>query len=190
MTLKSLLKRSQSHGGERQAHGDAAAAEDVPAITFVRTDTHTPEATEPPPSGSSTPDRIKTLSVKRLSRFRSPSTASLSSADSQGKKRLSSLLHLRRGSHDPTGSANIPTDLPDINDSHDGLEKEAQWEKRATMLARSSTTAKRQPSGPKKPAVVEDQAVPNGRPSNERAISDANGDVGSSVVRGRHDGLI
>jgi len=80
--------------------------------------------------------------LRRWSRLRSSSGGSEDSAGSRSEKRLSSLLNIRPSSQGSRSSPiNVPSDLPDINDTGETDDKEAQWEKRATILAQSSSFA-------------------------------------------------
>jgi len=63
---------------------------------------------------------------------------------------------------------NIPTDLPNIDDTNKGQEeKEAQWEERATILAKENPNLKH--NGP--------DGLTGTRPAPNRYISNAQGDV-------------
>jgi len=135
MTLKDLLSRERRGEGSSKAAGNAS-----PQVVIMRSDTHSQEIIKPPsfppeeePSHHSTGG--SSIS-KRLSRFRSSSNASASSKESKTEKRLS-LLHSRNTSK--ASSVNVPTDLPTIDDGDGKLEdKEAQWEERATILAKEN----------------------------------------------------
>ncbi|ODM21496.1 hypothetical protein SI65_02340 [Aspergillus cristatus] len=136
----------------------------VPEIRFVASDTTTSDEviTSPvvfdeddydrrldpsrPSSASSSSPRKSMKFLRRLSR--SPSNesstegATLASPTSPtGRpRRLSQLLHLdRSGSRSPSPvSAHIPADLPQIDDGMgDAQDREAQWEKRATVLVQN-----------------------------------------------------
>ena len=101
------------------------------------------------------------------------STGSAGSGHSQGEKRLSTRLHF--GSHSRSSSAesiNVPGDLPKIDDGP-GEEKEAQWEKRATILATGGVVAMQGRSRDLSPA----ESNGTSRPTLSRSISDAKGDV-------------
>ncbi|KAK2739920.1 hypothetical protein FQN55_009094 [Onygenales sp. PD_40] len=139
-----------------------------PEFRFFRTDTHTQEAIQPPgfdqlnPNVSLNPSAPAPTSKKRLSRFRRSSNAShdisgdsspsndLSPARDKGERRLSQRLHLTRSSRSAsTSSVNLPADLPQIGpDTGDAQEREAQWEKRATMLVQGTVNLNIRPSSP------------------------------------------
>ena len=80
----------------------------------------------------------------------------------------------------------MPSDLPSISDGAEGVEdKEAQWEKRATILANVNQGSKRL----SQEAVVEKSAQSSGfsgqRPAPARSISSAQGDVKTSKHAGK-----
>lgn len=122
-----------------------------PEIRFLRTDTFNEEEVTPPsvpapyddehirPSADYSP-RQSTSSRRSFQLFNRSRSDSQSSASPSRPRRLSNLLHIdRRGSrsHSRDSSQNIPDDLPQIEDNKSGdkQEREAQWEKRATVLA-------------------------------------------------------
>ncbi|KAL8735868.1 MAG: hypothetical protein Q9181_002646 [Wetmoreana brouardii] len=180
MTLRDLLKKREKISKDA-GPGNAPTKEDAsPAqFTFMRSDTNTQEVISPPSFAEDhNPHLTKDThsEKKRFSRFRKASNASTTSTvSSQGEKRLSSRLHL--GSHSRSsslGSVNVPGDLPIISDGVAGNEeKEAQWEKRATILAQENAIAKQVRS---QEGSVADSSL-GGRPAISRSISDAQGDV-------------
>ncbi|KAK4674108.1 hypothetical protein QC763_117570 [Podospora pseudopauciseta] len=128
-------------------------------FTFVRSDTHSAEVIQPPgePVGASndgflspgpqTPQKSRrSLDVFRSNRSRS---ASASSNQGGGHKRLSQRLHLSRS---PASSEIVPQDLPEIVVPDGGVEDkdgtESQWEKRATLLARENEKHRSRPGTP------------------------------------------
>ncbi|KAI9824286.1 MAG: hypothetical protein M1832_002094 [Thelocarpon impressellum] len=142
MPLKDLLKKKP-----RQATPDDGPPFIPPTdFTFMRSDTNSEEIISPPGfagDGHSSPYQADQGRQGRQSRFRSGSNASatsaISSAGNKNEKRLSlQRLNLRRSSRaSSVSSAHIPADLPDIAaDGRGGDEHEAQWEKRATLLAK------------------------------------------------------
>ena len=153
MTLKDLLKKRNKL--EKQQ-----PLEDLPVppratvqeFTFVRSDTNTQEilslsssSSDPPANNPSvsTPGNDESSPSKRRSRLRSSSNASITSRDSKRERRLSSLLNLRSHSNESRkSSANVPADLPQIDDIHEDNEKEAKWEERATILAKGNPNLK------------------------------------------------
>jgi hypothetical protein len=117
----------------------------APEFTIIRSDTSTQERIYPPsmksadnlhlavqePKEKDKPRR--SLDVFRSGRSRSASESSQTKKES-GARRLSQRLHLSRA---PPSSENVPENLPDIVTSD-----EAQWEKRATMLAGQNNRAR------------------------------------------------
>ncbi|KAI4233452.1 MAG: hypothetical protein L6R40_007049 [Gallowayella cf. fulva] len=177
MTLRDLLKKKEKIKGDA-GQKEAPSTEDSPPtqFTFMRTDTNTQEVISPPtfPEDHVPQSKKDSHEKKRFSRFRSASNASTASnASKVSEKRLSSRLHL--GSHSRTssvGSANVPSDLPAINDdAGDGEDKEAQWENRATILAQKNPVVKQ---GRSRDNSVEGSSL-SGRPPIVRHISDAKG---------------
>ncbi|MCJ1226224.1 hypothetical protein MMC12_002874 [Toensbergia leucococca] len=185
MTLKDLLKKK-----EKFKENEAPAP---PQFTFVRTDTLTQEIisppsfneSPPPPSGS---DPHHHAGGRRLPHFRTASATTISSRTStlQGERRLSRPLRLRSASSraSSVGSANVPFDLPSIAPGSDGSDdKEAQWEERATLLARGNphglpggANADLPPTTALRELSLEEDG--NGtRPKMARSVSDAQGDV-------------
>ena len=139
----------------------------TPEIKFVRTDTFTEETIFPPASpinendaehdshlsaeAAGTPARGRlSLDVFRSNRSRSQSMGSnpkSPTVKSPGAKRMSR-FHLHRS---PVSSENVPQNLPDVpaivvpEGDEDKEGKEAQWEKRATMLARANSEVRSRP---------------------------------------------
>lgn len=126
-----------------------------PEFAFHRPTSPPPDYDNTPTSPSSPPPepRRNRLSLSPFSRPRASSATSSNSASSatdpeRSRRRLSARLHLRRD----ISSSNIPTDLPAIDvadDAEEGAqtERERQWEKRATLLARSNGAIVRSSSG-------------------------------------------
>ncbi|MCJ1337651.1 hypothetical protein MMC09_002934 [Bachmanniomyces sp. S44760] len=190
MTLKELLKgRVKTRDVEEPANSDTNSPVQ-PEFSFVRSDTNTQEIISPPsftgdgaasPSPTITSGTNRNDSLKRLSRLRASSNASTHSEKSE-KKHLSQRLHLRSPSHGSSvSSINVPEDLPNIDDaSYTGDDKEAQWEKRATILAERSPLATHVPPSPGPPTAKADRSEQDSlglsRPQATRSISDAQGD--------------
>ncbi len=149
MTLKDILKKKEKIK-EDVTRSVLSTPEPDPVaegFTFLRSDTNTQELINPPSFTSEAPEPTPHKNEKRLSshfsRLRSASDASARSAQSRAspksEKRLSQRLHLTRSRTPSSSSVNVPTDLPDIQDvAVEGEEKEAQWEERATMLAKGN----------------------------------------------------
>lgn len=127
----------------------------VPEFTFVRTTTNTQEVITPPsfPGDGSSEEprgRFAKLGFRRLRSHSgaeekesspvSPPTSPPATLSTEGRgrpsaaRRLSSKLGLTR----ELSSSNIPDTLPDIKHDGDAENIEGQWEKRATILARSN----------------------------------------------------
>ncbi|KAL9035309.1 MAG: hypothetical protein Q9214_006643 [Letrouitia sp. 1 TL-2023] len=179
MPLKDLLKKQQKI---KDHATESSAAE----FTFMRSDTNTQELIEPPSfpdDQTPRPQKDHRSISDHFSRFRSSSNASSvdsTASSSRGDKRLSHRLHLK--SHSRTSSSSsvhLPTDLPAISDdAGDREEKEAQWENRATILAKENPIARQ--SVPHQQSLAGSDSI--GRPSIGRGISDAQGDVELSVA--------
>lgn len=149
MTLKDILKKKEKIR-EDVTRSVVSPLEPDPVaegFTFLRSDTNTQELINPPSFTSEGAEPTTHKNGHRLSshfaRLRSSSDASTQSAQSKtspkSEKRLSQRLHLNRSRTPSASSVNVPTDLPDIQDvAVQGEEKEAQWEERATMLAKGN----------------------------------------------------
>ncbi|KAK2741921.1 hypothetical protein FQN57_005480 [Myotisia sp. PD_48] len=138
MTLKDLLKRKDKP--QEDTYNDTLQP---PEFRIIRSDTHSQEPIYPPTGPvESSPPR------KHFGRLRRSSNASHTSASDAShipesqkeERRLSHRLHLGRSSRSgSTSSINLPDNLPSIRDDQpDAQEKEAQWEKRATLLAQGT----------------------------------------------------
>ncbi|KAJ5630405.1 uncharacterized protein N7484_010505 [Penicillium longicatenatum] len=149
-----------SHSGPPPITITTPTSSSPPEITFLRSDTFGQEVIAPPthaddPSFSPTSLRspVDSLdsphassgttrrSFQLFSRNRASRSESLSSpSPPRRERRLSNLLHRdnrRSRSDSRDSSVNIPQDLPQIDDDAGGdkQEREAAWEKRATVLA-------------------------------------------------------
>ncbi|BCS21241.1 tetratricopeptide repeat protein [Aspergillus puulaauensis] len=161
----------------------------VPEIRFVRSDTTTQDIIIPPshqddesylasarPSSSSS--HRKSLNPFHRSRSPSESGELASPTRPRGERRLSHLLRRdRRGS---SASANIPSDLPQIEPNIcDEQDREAQWEKRATFLAQHSPQPGSSPGHSPAPSIGlgSDSIRPQSRSSSHSRINDPQGDV-------------
>ena len=158
MPLKDLLRKKEKIS--QDAIEGAPAPEPlptpqtlpIPEFTFMRTDTNTQEIIRPPSfAGDNDPiptpsQNLSTPPKRSLSRFRKSSIPSPKESNTPTRK-LSQRLHLSRASS--STSVHIPSDLPAIPDPYtpkgDQQEREAQWEERATILAKEnkSTPASR-----------------------------------------------
>lgn len=143
------------------------------------------------PSPSSSPHR-KSIS-HLLRRSRSPSESSAAGASPSGSpsaspgpspspsrpRRLSNLLH-RSGSRAASPvSAHVPADLPhiiDAGDGGDGKDREAQWERRATVLVQNPLGSPLE--SPTVGLAPESSSSSYGRSrSSSRGVVDYDGDV-------------
>ena len=149
MTLKDLLKKKEriKEDVTSSVVGPSEMDPVAEGFTFLRSDTNTQELIRPPSFTSeiaeSTPRKSEHRLSSRFSRLRSSSDTSTYSAQSKtspkNEKRLSQRLHLNRSRTPSASSVNVPTDLPEIRDlAIQGEEREAQWEERATMLAKAN----------------------------------------------------
>ncbi|KAJ5781139.1 hypothetical protein N7457_006299 [Penicillium paradoxum] len=153
-SLRNILHKRDGLSTEHPAQ-NVPTTPPAPELKLVRSDTHTQEIIIPPayPADSNTYLTSPTQedgclspqsphSPRRSFQFFHRSPARPSSASSQSpphrERRLSNLLHLdhRSRSNSRDSSANIPADLPQIEDNHGASkqEREAQWEQRATVL--------------------------------------------------------
>ncbi|RMJ26543.1 hypothetical protein PHISP_02590 [Aspergillus sp. HF37] len=146
------------------------------------------------PVDGSSPSRSR-LSLFHRSRSPSASTTSTAHSNSppacsRGERRLSQLLHLDRGrttgSRNSSGSslnanANVPADLPQINNDSavDEQDREAQWEKRATLLVQRNPRfgASNLSSGCTTSSIVDADGRPGSRSSSPGRVNDPEGDV-------------
>ena len=149
MTLKEILKKKEKIKEDVTPSVVSPPEPDPIAegFTFLRSDTNTEELIKPPSFTSDaaepTPHTTQHRLSSHLSRLRSSSNASTRSAQSRtspkSEKRLSQRLHLNRSRTPSSSSVHVPTDLPEIQDfAVQGEDKEAQWEERATMLAKGN----------------------------------------------------
>lgn len=174
----------------------------APEITLLRSDTLSQEVINPPafpfedqPVHSPDSDRSPSSTSRRSFQLfnRSSRTPSLSSP-TPSRRRLSTLLHLdnRSRSNSRDSSVNVPIDLPQIVDDKGGNEqdREAQWEKRATVLVQHNSQHFGQ-SGLSSPQHSEGdlslQVDQQGRPrsSSRSQAADAQDDVGRSILSGK-----
>ncbi|KAI4199267.1 MAG: hypothetical protein LQ350_004727 [Teloschistes chrysophthalmus] len=183
MTIRDLLKKKEKNkqdAGQTQSSSAAEASPPPTPFTIMRSDTNTEEVISPPSFAEDDKPESTTKDAhsgkKRFSRFRKPSNASMiSTVSSHTEKRLSTRLHI--GSHSRSssaGSVNVPSDLPAIRDgTGEGEEKEAEWEKRATILAQENAVVKQTRS---REGSVTAGSGSGGRPPRTRSLSDARSD--------------
>lgn len=154
----------------------------APEFTFIRSDTHSHEVIHPPSdpnsqnhshenvnflsasdaqyssegsgggAGASRPRRISDA-FKSRSRGSSASSrpSSMPAPDKGGpSRRISQRLHLKRS---PASSENVPENLPEIVVAGGEDEAEKQWEKRATILAKTANENELQRGRPASPTT-------------------------------------
>jgi len=178
MPFKDFLKKDKI--SKDREHVPAPELLQASQFTFVRTDTHNEEIIRPPAFDED--DAPNEGSPKRgLGQIRKGSNSSSNASLSvKEHKRLSHRLQIGSKSRaSSTSSVNIPSDLPEIHHAYsqqgDREEKEAQWEERATILAREAPTVNiRPPTAAMSQISLTDGSTASGRP---RSISDAKGDV-------------
>ncbi|KAK8225981.1 hypothetical protein HDK77DRAFT_79602 [Phyllosticta capitalensis] len=155
MTLKDLLRKKETFRAAENTvpshHGGLAPPPDkVSRITFMRTTTNTAEQISPPtyPGDDEKPPRLLTPGrqdgeQKRLSIFRRPSQMVPDGrAGARNDKRLSERLHLSRPRAN-SSLVNLPSNLPAITvDVARSTEEQAEWEQRATALAKGTLISK------------------------------------------------
>lgn len=197
---------SSEHVPATPTPSDGPSALAVPQIKFIRSDTTSQEIINPPIYDADESDRVnnrfyvsakpdlehqpppptedrssrRRLSLFSLSRSPSESSTVTSPPRVRGERRLSQLLHLDRGSRNSSrSSVNIPSDLPQIrNDNNDEQDREAQWEKRATLLVQQTQFGARVPSPSASLGSLEPGAArPSSRSSSPGQVNDPQGDV-------------
>ena len=180
MTLKDLLKKKDKIKDEGATRDTGATlSPDVPEFTFMRTTTTSQEVIAPPsfPGDPSKP-RLSAESPKRHSRFRRHSSASHpNKADGEPHEQsLAGRLHI--GRHRSSSSVNVPENLPTIEVAVAKTEEdEANWEKRATLLAKGNSIRR---SGDTTPNYEEQAEA--GRRSRSVSVSKPADDVGSGLT--------
>ncbi|KAL4744169.1 hypothetical protein BDV11DRAFT_210825 [Aspergillus similis] len=187
MPLREILHKKDrlNNTSDQYATGTLDSANSVPEIRFTRSDTTTQEIIIPPshdadyedrlpsprPSSSSSSSHRRTLNP--FHRSRTPPEPQ--DPGSPRERRFSDFL--RRGSS--SSSVNLPPDLPQIAaDAGDEQEREAQWEKRATVLAqRSSRYGSPNHSPAPSVGLGSENVQPRSRSSSHSRINDPQGDV-------------
>ncbi|KAJ5520887.1 Tetratricopeptide-like helical [Penicillium fimorum] len=123
---------------------NAPATPPAPEFKLIRSDTHTQEIITASSHPNDQPQYLSSPTQEEpTSSTAPPKTASATSqSPPHRERRLSTLLHLdhRSRSNSRDSSANIPADLPQIDDDHgvSKQEREALWEKRATVLVQKN----------------------------------------------------
>ena len=182
MTLKDLLKKKDKIQAENEASPPVpviAEPDPIPEITFLRTTTDTQEVISPPIYPGENHSAPSQSSPKKLNRLRRLSNTSQKSSASERERagsdrRLSRRLHLGSRSRSASStSINVPTDLPEIEGGvARNAEEEAEWEKRATLLAQGNSIIRPGSSSANKEAQIEE----SGNRSSTVSVSDAKGD--------------
>ena len=178
MTLKDLLKKNEKIKKDITPTVVSPSESDpiVEGFTFLRSDTNTQELISPPTFPNevveSSPSKNEHRLSSHFSRLRSSSDASARSAHSKtspkSERRLSQRLHLNRSRTPSSSSVNVPTDLPDIQDvAVQGEEKEAQWEERATILAKGNPNNGPVSLGGQPKGITSEQKLHQNRSSQE-----------------------
>lgn len=163
----------------------------TPEFKLIRSDTHTQEIITTQDSDAdllSSPTQETRSSPRRsFQLFNRSSRAGSASSQSppRRERRLSTLLHLdSRSRSNSRDSVNLPADLPQIEDDQGASkqEREAQWEKRATVLVQRNPQFGY--SGSSLPGQVEEpvglgvEQARSRSSSRSRVVSDPDTDVG------------
>ncbi|KAA8909017.1 hypothetical protein FN846DRAFT_943841 [Sphaerosporella brunnea] len=120
MQLKSIFKKDKS------PPPPSPLSPSPPEIKFIRSDTNSEDVIRLPTGfPDDNPPTPTPTSLLHLSRPRSGSTTS---------RFRESFQHLGHRRNRSGASSNIPADLPVVRDNINADEREAEWEKRATML--------------------------------------------------------
>ena len=198
MTFKDLLKKKDKTQDEDSSQEIPAPILDPSSeshFTFMRSDTNTQEVFDPPalggvapkPTATNIPPQPETSPpskrLSRLRKFSSASTTSTSSTEKSEKRRSQRLSFRTHSRNHSASSVNVPSDLPSINDGNDefdGEEREADWEKRATLLAKGNPQGAA-PISVTETSKLDEKGVSSGNSgrsrSRSRSVSDKKGDV-------------
>ncbi|THC98515.1 hypothetical protein EYZ11_002023 [Aspergillus tanneri] len=194
MPLRDILqKKDKLRGTDSQYATETASASvnPVPDITFIRSDTSTHEVVQPPiydgdqrypnhldPPQSGSSSHRRSLNPFRRSRSPPESQGPQPPSSARGERRLSQLLHRDRRRSNST-SANVPADLPQISsDKGSEQDREAQWEKRATMLVQQNRQFTSSPLSPRSTSGFGPDSVGSrSRSSSHSGILDQEGDL-------------
>jgi TPR repeat protein len=113
-----------------------------PEFTFVRTTTDSQEVISPPHfpgDGFPLPLEQPKQRARSKSLFRKSSTSGIN----QEHRTLGERLHISRGSRSAsTSSVNLPQGLPDAPETARDEQGQAQWEARATLLAKANSISR------------------------------------------------
>jgi hypothetical protein len=191
MPLKDILKKKdkiKDEGSTSQA--TLSLSPTVPEFTFMRTTTTTQEHISPPqfpgdaaPAESLSPSSQRDHSNRFSSRFRRHSNAAQTQSPGEGvngkrDRRLSERLHLSRDKDASSSSVNVPAIGSTVAKTD---EEEAEWEKRATLLARGNGVSRSNSGVSLAEMVSGEGAVGGGVVEGGRkrgvSVSDSKGDV-------------
>ncbi|KAF7714372.1 Uncharacterized protein PECH_001938 [Penicillium ucsense] len=191
LTEKSL--QSAAGSGKSQGGRSSPPPPPPPEITFLRTDTFGQEEIIPPSrekhastEALTAESPLESPTTSRRSFFlpKSNSSQSLStpSPPRSRERRLSNLLHRNSRRVSQESSTNIPEGLPQIEDDQavDKQEREAQWEKRATVLVQNNPHFGQIPASPvysQGDLVVPDAGSSRSRSSSQSRVGDHQDDV-------------
>jgi hypothetical protein len=180
MGLRDILKKKDKieNSSDESRREDAVNNLQAPEFTFIRSDTHSHEVIHPPSDpnsqnashenadflsasdaqcpgsagGESRPRRISDAFKPRSRGLSASGRPSSMSAPEKGgpSRRISQRLHLKRS---PASSENVPENLPEIVVAGGDDDAEKQWEKRATILAKTANENKLQRGRPASPTT-------------------------------------
>ncbi|EFE41504.1 conserved hypothetical protein [Trichophyton verrucosum HKI 0517] len=165
MPLLRLHKKSDKDAADMN-HPPTQTSE-APEFRIIRSDTYTEETIDAPPF--QTVESPGTSPRKSFGLFRRSIDSGRSSQDSHSPRESRfSRLHIgRRSRSGSSSSVNIPDNLPEVGDTGDEQEREAQWEKRATILVQG---------GSHSPASLGVQKGNRSRSSSVGKVNDPEGD--------------
>lgn len=173
MPLRDLLKKKDHI--DSQPPPSPSNLPQATEFTFVRTDTQNQEFIQPPSGGRESRDHDE--SRHGFGHFRRKSKSPGDVSPNRDSRRISQRLNLRKDRSASTSSTNLPQDLPHIEHDFTATNKEdqeAQWEDRATRLARSPIST----GMPLTEGVSHlNLGSPARSPSRPRSVSDAASDV-------------
>ncbi|EZG02987.1 hypothetical protein H106_06516 [Trichophyton rubrum CBS 735.88] len=137
MPLIRLHKKSDKDAADMN-HPQTRTSE-APEFRIIRSDTYTEETIDAPPF--QTVESPGTSPRKSFGFFRRSIDSGRSSQDSHSPRESRfPRLHIgRRSRSGSSSSVNIPDNLPEVGDTVDEEEREAQWEKRATILVQGGS---------------------------------------------------
>lgn len=183
MPLIRLHKKSDKDAADMN-HPQTQTSE-APEFRIIRSDTYTEETIDAPPF--QTVESPGTSPRKSFGFFRRSIDSGRSSQDSHSPRESRfPRLHIgRRSRSGSSSSVNIPDNLPEVGDTVDEEEREAQWEKRATILVQGGSHSSAPSLGV--------QQGNRSRSSSVGKVNDPEGDVRfiltSLLGEGKADGL-